>query len=86
MKKLQREGTLEDDAYRGKSKEEAELVKAGRLANARVRRALTRKDSLLNYKPQDYDEKENQEGDESTSKKRRLRHHSSINLLDSTSR
>ena len=42
---------MEDEVFKGKSKEEAELVKAGRLANARVRRALTRKDSLLSFRP-----------------------------------
>ena len=85
MRKLQKEGNVDDEVLKMRGKEENDLVKAGRLANVRVRRALTRKDSLLGYRPNEYAGMDINEGDETT-KKRRLRHHSSIHLLNTTSR
>lgn len=71
-------------AFKGKSRDEVDLVKAGRLAQVRVTRALTRKDSLLDYRT-----KANQNATEAggaNNKKMRIRHSSMINLEYTTSR
>ena len=77
---------MAEEAFKGKTREEADLVKAGRLAQVRVKRALTRRDSLLGYRP-NFKAMELPEGEEKYAiKKQRLKHASSINLLDETPR
>ena len=77
---------MAEEAFKGKTREEADLVKAGRLAQVRVKRALTRRDSLLGYRP-NFKAMELPEGEEKYAvKKQRLKHASSINLRDETPR
>lgn len=84
LKKMQQTGEIAEMAFKGKSRDEVDLVKAGRLAQVRVTRALTRKDSLLDYRT-----KANQTAAEAggtNNKKMRVRHSSMINLEYTTSR
>lgn len=81
---MQQTGEIAEMAFKGKSRDEVDLVKAGRLAQVRVTRALTRKDSLLDYRT-----KANQTAAEAggtNNKKMRVRHSSMINLEYTTSR